>query len=125
MIDVTRLVGLKLRGGFCIAAIEVSREPLTDARGREAVAQTTISGRDFRILIQPGLVESELSVTLYHEVLEAASVGADECPQQVTEFNEGDFERAAQAAHKRFGSASASCLNLMLEEYGFRDDKKL
>ena len=101
MTDVTRLVGLKLRGGFRIAAIEVSAKPLTDAIGRDAVAQTTISGRDFRLLIRNGLDETELSVTLYHEVLEAAAVGADECPQQVVEFNEGDFERAAQAAHKR------------------------
>ena len=117
--DVTRLVGLKLRGGFRIAAIEVSTEPLTDAIGRDAVAQTTISGRDFRILIRPGLDESEISLTLYHEVLEAAAVGADECPRQVIEFNEGDFERAAQAAHQRLGPASASNLNRMLEEYGF------
>jgi hypothetical protein len=119
MMDVTRWLGLKLRGGFRIAAIEVSTEPLTDAVGRDAVSQTTISGRDFRILIQPGLDESELSVTLCHEVLEAAAVGADECPQQVIEFNEGDFERAVQAAHQRLGSASASDLNRMLEEYGF------
>ena len=119
MTDVTRLVGLKLRGGFRIEAIEVSVGPLTDAIGRDAVAQTTISGRDFRLLICPGLDEVELSVTLYHEVLEAAAVGADECPQQIVEFNEGDFERAAQAAHKRLGPANASNLNRMLEEYGF------
>lgn len=117
--DVTRLVGLKLRGGFRLAAIEVSAEPLTDAIRRDAVAQTTISGRDFRILIRPGLDETELSVTLYHEVLEAAAVGAKECPQQVIEFNEGDFEQAAQAAYKRLGPASVRNLNRMLEEYGF------
>ena len=119
MTDVTRLVGLKLRGGFRIAAIEASAEPLTDAIGRDAVAQTTISGRDFRLLIRTGLDETELSVTLYHEELEAASEGADECPQQVVGFNESDFERAAQAAHKRFGPANANNLNRMLEEYGF------
>lgn len=119
MMDVKRLVGVKLCGGFRIAAIEVSAEPLTDAIGRDAVAQTTISGREFRILIQPGLDEHELSVTLYHEVLEAASVGANECPGQVIEFNEADFERAAQAAHQRLGPANAANLNQMLEEYGF------
>jgi hypothetical protein len=123
--DLKRLVGVKLRRDFRISAIEVSAEPLTDAFGRAAVAQTTISGREFRILIQPGLDERELSVTLYHEVREAASVGTDECPSRVIEFNEADFERAAQSAHQRLGPANAANLNRMLEEYGFWEEMKL
>lgn len=119
MPDLARLVGLKLRGGFRIADIQLSEEALTDAIGREAVAQTTISGRDLRLVIRAGLDAKELSVTLYHEVLEAVTVATDKCPPQVAEFNEGDFERTAQAAHVRLGPATGTTLNRMLADLGF------
>jgi hypothetical protein len=63
--------------------------------------------------------ERELSVSLYHEVIEAATVAAEHPPSIVIEFNEGDFERAAQSADVRFGTASPETLNRMLEEFGF------
>lgn len=112
-------VGARLRGGFRIADIQISEETLTDAIGREAIAQTTISGRDFCLLIQPGLSEAELSITLYHEVLEAATVACDDCPSAVAEFNEGDFERVARQMHERLGPATPASINRMLEEHGF------
>jgi hypothetical protein len=37
----------------------------------------------------------------------------------VVEFNEGAFEREAQAAHARAGIASPESLNQMLAEFGF------
>jgi hypothetical protein len=37
----------------------------------------------------------------------------------VVEFNEGAFERAAQATHARSGIASPESLNQMLAEFGF------
>ena len=119
MPDLERLAGLKLRGGFRIAEILLSDETLTDAIGREAVAQTTISGRDLRLVIRSSLDAKELSVTLYHEVLEAVTVAADKCPPQVADFNEGDFERMAQEAHARLGPASGATLNRMLADLGF------
>jgi hypothetical protein len=72
-----------------------------DALGREAAAQTRVTGREFRLRIRPGLSDEELSVTLYHEILEAAAVARWPAPASVMEFNEGDFERAAKAAHGR------------------------
>jgi hypothetical protein len=119
MPDLARLVDLKLRGGFRIAEIQLSEETLTDAIGREAVAQTTVSGRDLRLIIRSGLDAKELSVTLYHEVLEAVTVAVDKCPSQVAEFNEGDFERTAQETHSRLGPATGATLNRMLADLGF------
>jgi hypothetical protein len=65
------------------------------------------------------LDEHELSISLYHEVLEAATLAAEHPPASVLDFNEGDFERAAQDAHARRGVASPETLNQMLEEFGF------
>ena len=55
-----------------------------------------------------------------HEVLEAATVAVEYPPLSVVEFNEGAFERAAQAAHARSGIASPASLHQMLAEFGFR-----
>ncbi len=59
-------INLRLRGGFTIAALELTSEPLLDAIGREADAQTRATGSDFHLLIRSGLSDEELSVTLYH-----------------------------------------------------------
>ena len=69
--------------------------------------------------LRADLDEYELSVSLYHEVLEAATVAADRPPNTVLEFNEGHFESAARSAHGRFGVASPEKLNQMLAEFGF------
>jgi hypothetical protein len=58
-------------------------------------------------------------ISLYHEVLEAATVAAEHPPPAVIEFNEAAFEWAAQAAHRKLGSATPGTLNEMLVEYGF------
>ena len=92
-----------------------------DAIGREALARTSIIGREFEITLCPGLSGKELSVTLYHEVLEAAAVASDDPPESLIEFNEGDFDAAAYAAHDLFGPARPMALNLMLQSYGFRE----
>jgi len=44
--------------------------------GREAIARTRIVGRTFEITIKSDLPEEEQSVTLYHEILEAAAVAS-------------------------------------------------
>jgi hypothetical protein len=38
------------------------------------------------------------------------------------DLNEGDFERAARAAHERWGNASASNLNRLLQFYEFSEE---
>ena len=120
VIDIRQFKNLRLHGGFIIKDIGLTDEPIVDAIGREAVAQTSGIAREFRLLIRAGLSEPELSITLYHEILEAASVAIASPPATVTDFNEADFERAAREAHERWGNASPANLNLLLQFHGFR-----
>ena len=108
-----------LRGGFILAPVEVTGEPLVDALGREAFARTWIIGREFRVTVRATLDDKEFSVTLYHEILEAMTVAVIDPPAGVMEFNEGDFERAGYEAFERFGVASPDSLNRMLQFHGF------
>jgi hypothetical protein len=82
--------------------------------------RTTVIGREFKITIRGGLTEEELSVTLYHEILEAMTVASDNPPTNVRMFNERDFERAAYRGHEEFGEASPATIDLMLQSHGFR-----
>jgi hypothetical protein len=120
VIDINQFKNLRLHGGFLIKDIELTDAPIVDAIGCEAVAQTRAIAREFRLFIRAGLSEEELSITLYHEILEAASVAVANPPDRVIEFNEADFERAAREAHERWGDASPANLNLLLQFHGFR-----
>jgi len=122
MVDINNLKNLRLPGGFVILEIELTPEPMVDALGRDAIGQTRIVGREFRILIRSDLPEEELSITLYHEVLEAASVASTQPPASVMDFNEGDFERAARGAHERWGNASSENLSRLLQFYEFSEE---
>lgn len=122
MIDPAAFKNARLLGGFVITDVQFTETPMLDALDREAVAQTRISGRKFKLLIKAGLSEQELSISLYHEILEAATVGSWPPPNKVMEFNEGDFERAAQAAHEKWSTATPESLNHMLHSYGFREE---
>jgi hypothetical protein len=120
VIEIEQFKNLRLHGGFVIRDIELTDNPIVDAIGREAIAQTSAIVHDFRLLIRSGLSEEELSITLYHEILEAASVSVNNPPVSVIDFNEADFESAANDAHKRWGNASPANLNLLLQFHGFR-----
>jgi len=122
MINPASFKNIRLRGGFVIANVEFTHAPMRDALEREAMAQTRIIGRQFHLLIQAGLSDRELSISLYHEILEAATVGSWPPPDSVMEFNEGDFERAAQAAHAEWGEATPENLNRLLQSCGFREE---
>jgi len=122
MIDPASFKNVRLRGGFVITEIQITQAPMVDALEREAVAQTSIVGRNFRLLIREGLSERELSISIYHEILEAATVGMVRPPDIVMEFNEGDFESVAQDTHAELGNASPENLNRMLQFYGFREE---
>ena len=119
MIDPAAFEKVHLHGGFVITEIKFTDEPMADALGREAIAQTSIVGRRFRMIIRSGLSDRELSITLYHEILEAATVASIHPPESVMEFNEGDFERVAQSMHIELGDASPGTLNRMLQSHGF------
>jgi hypothetical protein len=116
------LTGARLVAGYTIVEVQLTDEPLKDALDRDATALTRITGRDFLISIRRGLTERELSISLHHEVLEAATVASFEPPESVIDFNEGDFERAAQQMHNQFGIASVPKLNAMLQSFGFRGE---
>jgi hypothetical protein len=122
MIEPGQFVDLRLHGGFVIKEVEFTAAPLKDPLEREAVAQTRIVGREFRLLVRAGLSDQELSITLYHEILEAAAVGSLHAPESVLDFNEAGFERAAREAHARWGNASPANLNLLLQFHGFREE---
>jgi len=121
MIDLNGLQGLRLPAGFVLSQVELDQEPLLDPIGRSALAKTRILGKEFRITILSSLGDDEISVTLYHEVLEAMVVASNNSPAILRDFNEGDFERAAYEAHGRFGPASRENLVGMLQFYGFRE----
>ncbi|MBM3853892.1 MAG: hypothetical protein FJ399_12165 [Verrucomicrobia bacterium] len=110
----------RVHGGFIIRAIELTNARIEDPLGREAIAQTQVVAREFRLLVRSGLSEEEFSVTLYHEILEAACVAVADPPLAVVDFNEAGFERAARTSHARWGNASLMNLNLMLQFHGFR-----
>lgn len=122
MLDTRQFLNLRLRGGFIIRQIEFTHEPLLDALEREAVALTRILGREFRLFIRSGLNDEELSITLYHEILEAASVASLKPPPGVMDLNEAGFERAARAAYVRWGQATPDNLNLLLQFHGFPEE---
>ena len=122
MIDAATFKNARLRGGFVIVGVEFTDEPMVDALGREAVAKTGIVGMKIDLLIRASLDERELSVTLYHEILEAAAVASAAAPARVMDFNEADFERTAYAMHDELGEASPDNLSRMLQLHGFGEE---
>jgi hypothetical protein len=119
MINPASFRDLKLHGGFILKDVVFATEPMLDALNREALAKTTIIGQEFRITLQAGLSQEEISVSLYHEILEAATLASLNPPQSVIDFNEGDFEQKAIETHGRIGEASLENLNRMLQFFGF------
>jgi hypothetical protein len=83
MINTDTFLNRPLGGVFFITEIDLTHEPLEDALGREAIAQTTIIGQRFRLVVRSGLSDEELSITLYHEILEAATVASAHPPESV------------------------------------------
>jgi hypothetical protein len=119
VLDLAQFSNLPLEGGFTLAEVRLSAEPLLDPLNRDATAQPTIRGKRFRTMLSAGMEGRELSLSLYHEVLETATVAAETPPHAALEFNEGAFERAARRAHEQLGFATPRTLNQMLIEYGF------
>jgi hypothetical protein len=119
VLDLAPFQNLALRGGFLLVEVRLTAQPLLDPIERAATAQTVVRGNRFHMFLRADLDEHELSVSLYHEVLEAATVAAERPPDAVLELNEGHFEQAARSAHDRLGLASPQALNQLLAEFGF------
>jgi len=119
VLDLRPFQNVRLRGGFTLAEVVLTARALLDPLERAATAQTIIRGSRFYVFLRADLDEREISISLYHEVLEAATVAAAHPPNAVLELNEEDFEQAAQAAHARYGLASPETLNQFLAEFGF------
>lgn len=110
---------LSLHGGFLLKRVRSADESMSDALDRPALARTTITGMVLEIEMDARLSAEETSVTLYHEVLEAASVAAPRPPMAVCELNEAGFESAARQMHANLGVATPTTLNRMLALFGF------
>ena len=111
---------LPLHGGFRLLRVTVSEEPMVDAIGRLALAKTHVVGSTLEIEIACSMPDpDEISISLYHEVLEAATVAAPSPPASVWDLNEAGFELAARAYHQRLGMATPDTLNQMLADFGF------
>ncbi len=111
---------LPLHGGFLLLRVSITDKPMVDAMGRLALATTHIVGATMKIDLGCSAPDTdEISISLYHEVLEAATVASPSPPPSVWELNEAGFEAAACDHHRRLGMASPGTLNQMLEEFGF------
>jgi hypothetical protein len=54
VIDINQFKNLRLHGGFIITDIELTEDPIVDAIGREAIAQTSAIAGRFRLFIRSG-----------------------------------------------------------------------
>ena len=111
------MVDVELHGGFVIRSI-AETQGLKNVAGNRALAGTsTVGGREMYITLESGQSAEQASISLYHEVLEAAAVARS--PVALIEFGEAEFEAAAMRFHSKFGQASAENLSQMLREMGF------
>ncbi len=120
VIDLEALCNRPLRGGYLIESICLADEPILDVIGRPALGENTVCGLRFRIAMIAGLDDRELSVTLYHEVLEGAFVGCwTQLPAAMLCLNEAGIDAVAYQMHDRYGAASVENLDRMLRDMGF------
>lgn len=94
---------------------------MRDAVGRPDLARALIEGRTISIEIATAQAPEELSVSIYHELLEAMTVGVQSPPRAVWDLNEAGFEQVAQGAHRLHGLANSRSVIIFLSEFGFTD----
>ncbi|HEX4450801.1 MAG TPA: hypothetical protein VH143_08035 [Kofleriaceae bacterium] len=78
---------------------------------------TSTIGKEMSIVLQSGMSAQETSISMYHEVLEAASVRT--LNPSFAEYGEAEYEAAAVAAHAQYGYATIDNSNIMLKNSGF------
>jgi hypothetical protein len=82
---------LPLRGGFLLPEITMQTEPMFDAMGRPALAKTSIVGTNLKIELAAANRDlDQMSISIYHEVLEGAAVAASQPPLSVCSLNEAE-----------------------------------
>ena len=119
--DFEQFSDLLLPQGICLLGVEVAEAPMLDAIGRPALARAVIENGTIAIYLAADQAPAEMSVSTYHERLEAMTVGVASPPLAVCDLNEAGFERAAQDAHLRYGLANAASVLIFLHEFGFTD----
>jgi hypothetical protein len=119
--NLTPFKSLRLPNGFTLLKIELVASPMCDAIGRPALAKAVIEGDTISIDLVADQTSDELSVSIYHELLEAMTVGVPSPPQAVCDLNEAGFEKAAQDAHRRHGLANPHNVLSFLHEFGFTE----
>jgi subtilisin-like proprotein convertase family protein len=67
------------------------------------------------------LSDTEVSISIYHEILEAVTVAHDSPPESLSILNEAGFEQAAQDAHQKYGFATPSSVIEFLKNYEFNE----
>ena len=118
-VDLNSFRDLLLPQGFRLLRIELVADPMLDAIGRPALAKATIENRTIAIQLAAGQTSEEMSVSIYHEVLEAMTIGVPFPPSAVRDFTEAAFEQAAKRAHRQHGLASKASVITFLYEHGF------
>ena len=113
----------RLPGGVSIESVEVSPKPLVDVSGGPATGGTSmnVGTGAMQIRLSSGLNAAEQSVTLYHEVLESASMQAfyrKSLPPFLADLSEAELDMLAQMAHEQFGPASVENLIKFLDSVG-------
>lgn len=94
---------------------------MVDAIGRPALAKAVVEGNTVAVALAAGQAPVEISISIYHELLEALTVALAAPPASVCDLNEAGFEEAAREAHRRFGLASPSTVLTFLHDFGFTD----
>jgi hypothetical protein len=67
----------------------------------------------------PGLSPEEQSITIYHEVIEVASLQAKRPPPMVLDLSEQEIDLLAKMAHEQYGLATVGSLNQLLRDLRF------
>lgn len=119
-LNIEAFSGRTLHSGIQIESVKTTHE-LTDVLGRPATGFTSRVGKSLQIILLEGLSPDEQSVTMYHEIIEAA-MGAhfpDRVPVALQELNEAQIDALAQSFHTRLGPVNVRTANQMLRELGF------
>jgi hypothetical protein len=123
-IDLESFKNAKLPGGFSIESVEMAPRSLVDVSGGPAYGGTSmnVGTGAMQIRLSPGLTATEQSVTLYHEVLESASMQAyyrGTLPAFLADLSETELDILAKMAHEQFGPTSVESLTQFLRAVGF------
>jgi len=72
--DLESFKSLRLPGGVILLGIELEEAPMVDAIGRPALAKAVIEGNTVAVALAAGQASAEMSISIYHELLEALTV---------------------------------------------------